>query len=95
MVQVHVTVEISDQDVKDMLWLMFDHSEFAAINSPSQDVLARLRDAGILDERIIYLDAGLAHCYFIAKEKDGEEILKRYLIKMSSEPDTETSLSRA
>ena len=83
MARIEVKVTITEQDVKDMLWLMFDRTEFENPDSASQKGLQRLRDYNMLDERIAFFHSGIAHCYFVAKDSDGEAQLDRYLEKMS------------
>jgi hypothetical protein len=80
---VKVYVEVSDQNVKDILWLVFNRTEFADESSTSQALLRKLDVIGALDEKIADLDAGLAHCFFVAQnEEDGESTLEQYLAQM-------------
>jgi len=81
--RIDVKVTITDQDVKDMLWLMFDRTEFENPDSANQRGIQRLRDYGMLEDRIAFFHSGLAHCYFVAKDENGEANLDRYLEKMS------------
>ena len=89
MTRVSVTVEINDQQVKDVLWLLFDRTEFEDPDSVTQKGLERLRDYKMLEDRIMSFEAGLAHCYFTAQKDNGEDILFGYLEKMDrSEKDS-------
>ena len=82
--RIEVKLTITDQDVRDILWLMFDRSEFENPESVTQSGLQRLKDYGMLDDRIAYFQSGLAHCYFVAKEDNGERKLEQYLDKMQN-----------
>lgn len=84
-IKVHVTV--TEQDVKDILWLMFNRTEFENADSVTQNGLVRLRDYGMLEERIAFFQSGLAHCYFVAREENGEQKLQAYLKKMANLDD--------
>lgn len=85
MSKINVTVDITDQDVKDILWLLFGRLEFENPDSPTQRTLMRLRDYGMLEDRIAYLPPGLAHCFLVGKKQGGEDELLRYLKKMEDE----------
>ena len=87
MARIEVKVTITEQDVKDVLWLMFERTEFENPDSANQRGLQRLRDYGMLDDRIAFFHSGIAHCYFVAKEDDGEAQLERYLGKMARMDD--------
>jgi len=79
MTRVQVTVDVSEEDVKTMLWLLHGHAEYEEVDSPLQGTLMRLKDYGMLDEKIVQMRPGLAHCYFTGLEEGGEETLLGYL----------------
>lgn len=91
MTTVRVSVDITREDVEDILWLRFDHHEFDRPDSIRQKTMRRLSDFGMLEERAHLLEAGLAHCYFVSLEEGGEQKLLDYLKRLDEAEDDEAS----